>query len=93
MMAVDANIEKHLVLSATTKFTECLDAVQRFQSSNPQKYLFTKIDEACNLGTVFSLLYHEPKPLSYITTGQNVPDDIELAEPERLTNLMLRGVK
>ncbi len=93
LMAVDTNIEKHLVLSATTKFTECLDAVQRFQNSNPQKYLFTKIDEACNLGTVFSLLYHEPKPLSYITTGQNVPDDIELAEPERLTNLMLRGVK
>ena len=92
-MAVDASIEKQLVLSATTKFTECLDAVQRFAKANPQKYLFTKIDEACNLGTLVSLLYHAPKPLSYITTGQNVPDDIELADPERLTTLMLRGVK
>ncbi len=91
LMAVDDNIEKHLVLSATTKFTECLDAVQRFQSSKPQKYLFTKIDEACNLGTVFNLMFHAPKTLSYITTGQNVPDDIELAEPNRLTTLMLRG--
>ncbi len=93
LMAVDSSIEKQLVLSATTKFTECLDAVQRFQPSNPQKYLFTKLDEACNLGTIFSLMFHEPKPLSYITTGQNVPDDIEFAEPERLTTLMLRGVK
>ena len=93
LMAVDASIEKQLVLSATTKFTECLDAVQRFKKANPQKYLFTKIDEACNLGTLVSLLYHAPKPLSYITTGQNVPDDIELADPERLTTLMLRGVK
>ena len=93
LMAVDSSIEKQLVLSATTKFTECLDAVQRFQTSNPQKYLFTKIDEACNLGTVFSLLYHAPKPLSYITTGQNVPDDIEPADPDRLTKLMLRGIK
>lgn len=93
LMAVDSSIEKQLVLSATTKFTECLDAVQRFQTSNPQKYLFTKIDEACNLGTVFSLLFHVPKPLSYITTGQNVPDDIEPADPDRLTKLMLRGVK
>ena len=93
LMAVDDSIEKQLVLSATTKFTECLDAVQRFKKANPQKYLFTKIDEACNLGTLVSLLYHSPKPLSYITTGQNVPDDIELADPERLTTLMLRGVK
>ena len=91
LMSVDDSIEKHLVLSATTKFTETLDAVRRFRDTNPQKYLFTKIDEACNLGTVFSLLYHAPKPLSYITTGQNVPDDIEPANPERLTTLMMRG--
>jgi len=93
LLAVDSTIEKHLVLSATTKFTECLSTVQRFQDCNPQKYLFTKIDEACNMGTVFSLMYHSPRPLSYITTGQNVPDDIEQADPERLTNLMLRGAK
>ena len=91
LLSVDPAIEKHLVLSATTKFTECLDAVQRFRSTGPQKYLFTKIDEACNLGTVLSLMHHDPRPLSYITTGQNVPDDIEPADPERLTTLMLRG--
>ncbi len=93
LMAVDDSIEKHLVLSATTKFTESLDAVRRFQASHPQKYLFTKIDEACNLGTLFNLVHQVPKPLSYITTGQNVPDDIELADPTRLTTLMLRGKK
>lgn len=91
LLSVDSSIEKHLVLSATTKFTECLDAVRRFKAANPQRYLFTKIDEACNLGTLLSLMHHDPKPLSYITTGQNVPDDIEPADPERLTNLMLRG--
>lgn len=91
LLAVDITIEKHLVLSATTKFTECLDAVRRFKNANPQKYLFTKIDEACNLGTLLSLMHHDPKPLSYITTGQNVPDDIEPADPQRLTTMMLRG--
>lgn len=93
LMAVDVNIEKHLVLSATTKFTESLDTIQRFQASKPKKYLFTKIDEACNLGTLFNVVNHVPKTLSYITTGQNVPDDIELADPARLTTLMLRGRK
>ena len=91
LLAVDDNIEKHLVLSATTKFTDCLEAVQRFQPSKPQKYLFTKLDEASNLGTLFNLMFHAPKTLSYITTGQNVPDDIELADPNRLTTMMLRG--
>ena len=91
LMAVDDNIETHLVLSATTKFTDCLNAVQRFQAAKPQKYLFTKLDEASNLGTIFNLMFHAPKTLSYITTGQNVPDDIELADPNRLTTLMLRG--
>ena len=91
LLAVDDNIEKHLVLSATTKFTDCLQAVQRFQPSKPQKYLFTKLDEASNLGTIFNLMFHAPKTMSYITTGQNVPDDIELADSNRLTTLMLRG--
>ena len=91
LLAVDENIEKHLVLSATTKFSDCLQAVQRFQPSKPQKYLFTKLDEASNLGTLFNLMFHAPKTMSYLTTGQNVPDDIELADPNRLTTLMLRG--
>ena len=91
LLAVDDNIEKHLVLSATTKFTDCLQAVQRFQPSKPQKYLFTKLDEASNLGTIFNLMFHAPKTMSYVTTGQNVPDDIELADSNRLTTLMLRG--
>lgn len=93
LMAVDSNIETHLVLSATTKFTDVMETVRRFQNLYPRKYLFTKVDEASNLGTIFSLLYHEAKALSYITNGQNVPDDIELADPERLMKLMLRGVK
>ena len=91
LLAVDDNIEKHLVLSATTKFTDCLQAVQRFQPSKPQKYLFTKLDEASNLGTIFNLMFHAPKTMSYVTKGQNVPDDIELADSNRLTTLMLRG--
>ena len=91
LLAVDDNIEKHLVLSATTKFTDCLQAVQRFQPSKPQKYLFAKLDEASNIGTIFNLMFHAPKTMSYVTTGQNVPDDIELADSNRLTTLMLRG--
>lgn len=90
LLAVDPYIETHLVLSATTKYADALDTVNRFSVCSPQKFLFTKIDEASNMGTLFNLLYQFPTTLSYITTGQNVPDDIELANPATLANMVLR---
>ncbi len=90
LLAVDPYIETNLVLSATTKYADALDAVNRFSVCSPQKFLFTKLDEATNLGTVFNLLYQFPTTLSYVTTGQNVPDDIELANPVKLANMILR---
>lgn len=90
LLAVDPYIETHLVLSTSTKYADALEIVNRFSVCSPQKFLFTKLDEATNLGTVLNLLYHFPATLSYITTGQNVPDDIELASPAKLANLILR---
>lgn len=90
LLQVDPHIETHLVLSTTTKYKDALDIVNKFSMCSPQKFLFTKIDEASNIGTVLNLLYHFPVTLSYVTTGQNVPDDIELANPSKLANLILR---
>ena len=90
LLAVDPYIETHLVLSTSTKYAEALEIVNKFSVCSPQKFLFTKLDEAANLGTIFNLLYQFPATLSYITTGQNVPDDIELANPIKLANMILR---
>jgi flagellar biosynthesis protein FlhF len=90
LLAVDPYIETHLVLSTTTKYADALEIVNRFSVCSPQKFLFTKLDESSNLGTLFNLLYQFPATLSYVTTGQNVPDDIELANPIKLANLILR---
>lgn len=90
LLAVDPYIETHLVLSTTTKYADALETVKNFSVCSPQKFLFTKADETSNLGTLFNLLYQFPATLSYITTGQNVPDDIELASPTKLANLILR---
>ncbi|HWR40592.1 MAG TPA: flagellar biosynthesis protein FlhF [Patescibacteria group bacterium] len=90
LLAVDPTIETHLVLSVTTKYRDALEIVNKFAACSPQKFLFTKIDEAANLGTVLNLLYRFPTALSYVTTGQNVPDDIELVQSEKLATLILR---
>jgi flagellar biosynthesis protein FlhF len=90
LLAVDPYIETHLVLSATTKYSDLLEIVKKFSVCSPQKFLLTKVDEAGYLGTVLNLLYQFPTALSYVTTGQNVPDDIELANAHKLANLILR---
>jgi flagellar biosynthesis protein FlhF len=90
LLEIDPYIETHLVMSATTKYRDALEIVNKFSICSPQKFLFTKVDEASNLGTIFNLLYQFPATLSYITTGQNVPDDISLVNPNELAELMMR---
>jgi flagellar biosynthesis protein FlhF len=51
---------------------------------------FTKVDEAVRFGSLYNLLLTCQKPISYITTGQKVPDDIEPVTVNKLTNLILK---
>jgi len=91
LLAVEPSMQVHLVMSTTTKYREALEVVNRFSECSPTKFLFTKVDEAANIGTIINLLYRFPMSLSYITTGQNVPDDIEIADPQKLANLLSRN--
>lgn len=90
LLAVDPSIETHLVLSTTTNYKDALEIVNKFSVCSPQRFLFTKLDESQNAGMIFNILYQFPATLSYITIGQNVPDDIELANPNKLADLILR---
>jgi flagellar biosynthesis protein FlhF len=83
--------EVHLVLS-TTASEKCVDlAISRFSEVRVDKIIFTKIDEAAHVGVVLNVIHKVNKGLSYITTGQDVPDDIEVGQPKRLAQLILSG--
>lgn len=86
----DPSIEKHLVLSATTKERDAEKIMERFSACRPDRVLFTKTDETDNLGFIVNLLFDRRIALSYFTNGQSVPDDIEPARPEVLARLLLR---
>ena len=90
LLQIDDSIEKHLVLSTTTKYKDALDIVEKFSQCSPDKIIFTKLDEARNIGTIVNLLYQTHITLSYVTNGQNVPDDIELVDPQKLAQLIFR---
>ncbi len=83
------NVAVHLVLSATAGPLNLQETVERFKPLNPASLLFTKLDESNAHGMVLGLALREQIPLSYFTTGQRVPEDIEVATPERLIDLIL----
>jgi flagellar biosynthesis protein FlhF len=83
------DVETHLVLSATTKPRDLADIAQRFETLKPTRLIFTKLDETSTYGPILSTLVRVKKPLSYLGTGQEVPQDLELATSRRVADLIL----
>jgi len=81
--------EVHLVLSATATRANLLRAIESFSQVGLDRLLITKVDEAATLGAVVSALHNASKPLSYVTHGQSVPDDLRVAESLALAKAML----
>ncbi|RLB18215.1 MAG: protein FlhF [Deltaproteobacteria bacterium] len=88
MIAGDPFISSHLLMSVSTTDTEMSKAATNFSPLEFQSYIFTKIDEAERCGSVINQIMKLPLPISYITTGQNVPEDIERANKKRILNLL-----
>ena len=86
-----AGCETHLVLAASTKERDLLDQVARFRESRVDRLLFTKLDETTTYGTMFTVAAKTQLPVSYLTTGQKVPEDIEAADEARLVSLVMNG--
>ena len=64
--------------------------MQRFSACKPDRIIFTKTDETRSIGMVLNLLAHRELPLSFLSNGQSVPDDIIPATADRLAELLLR---
>ncbi|GIV15966.1 MAG: flagellar biosynthesis regulator FlhF [Armatimonadota bacterium] len=83
--------EVHLVLSSTTKTSDLYDIVQRFSVMPLHRVIWTKLDESTTFGNILNVAVKHPLPISYITTGQRVPEDVEVAEANKLALLVVGG--
>jgi flagellar biosynthesis protein FlhF len=81
--------EVHLVLSVVGSASSLKQTAELFLAAGTTALVLTKLDEAGGLGNVLPLLRSSNLPLSYVTDGQNVPDDIQAADPRRLTRMIL----
>ncbi len=88
------NLKKsvHLALSAATKYEDMEQIVEGFSRMPLDGLIFTKIDETFSLGAAYTLACETDLSPSYLTTGQRVPEDIEVASAERLVDLLVGSV-
>ena len=81
-------IETHLVLSVVSNEKQFMKSYKQFSPLEINRVLFTKIDEGLNFGSVVNFSLRTRLPLSYLTTGQRVPEDIEVAVQDRVIRLI-----
>jgi flagellar biosynthesis protein FlhF len=81
-------MEVYLCLSATTKDRELEEILNRFRIFQASKVVFTKIDECESFGNMVNLLMKDNLQIAYFTTGQRVPEDIEIATPAKLADMI-----
>jgi flagellar biosynthesis protein FlhF len=87
-VAIDETL---LVISSTSSYRTMLDSVNKFKMFKFNGFIFTKTDEAPVLGNIVNLLTKTGIPVSFITNGQVIPDDIISADAENISNLIYQG--
>lgn len=89
MLSAIPGVEAELVLSATTRDAELYDMVSRFGIFKPTGIIASKLDEATLFGSLYNVSQKSKLPITYFTTGQRVPEDIEEATRERMASLIM----
>lgn len=89
LLQTKGKCETYLVLALTSKYRDMKAITENFAKYRLDKVLFTKMDETESYGSIVNLLHDFPLKLSYVTNGQNVPEDIALIDEDRLIEQLL----
>lgn len=84
--------EVYLVISATTSPRNCREIIKNYSFLENYKIIFSKMDEAPVPGIILNAKYMAGKCISYITTGQSVPDDIEVADTDKIVKSLMGSI-
>ncbi|MCF6434726.1 MULTISPECIES: flagellar biosynthesis protein FlhF [Pseudoalteromonas] len=97
MRSTRVDIRSYLVLSATSQMHVLQETVRHFQKVNLTGCIFTKLDECLSLGEIISIAIQNRLPIGYLTNGQRVPEDIRVANAQKLVKkaeqLYLKRIK
>lgn len=87
----DFEFEVYLTLSVTTKYKDLINITEKYTDIKDWALIFTKLDETCCLGNILNIRLLTGAQLSYTTSGQNVPNDIEVINEQGLAKQLLGG--
>jgi flagellar biosynthesis protein FlhF len=90
MLTGNWEMETNLLLSLTSSRESLMDVVGRYSTFGYDQIILTKLDECTHCGILYDVVERANKPVSYISIGQNVPQDIEQATPVRLAEIVMR---
>jgi flagellar biosynthesis protein FlhF len=90
-LCIVPNAEVHLVLSTIIHPRTMKNVAARFMPFGVHRLVLTKLDETDSFGSMVQPLVSINKPVSFLTDGQNVPDDIMVSDPDRLADLVFRA--
>lgn len=85
------SILTYLVLSATTKYRDLKKITSLYEDISEYSLIFTKLDETDAVGNILNIKLDTGMPLSYVSYGQNVPDDIEIMSAQIIAKQVLGG--
>ncbi len=89
LFQLETPVETHLLLPLTASPDSISENLERFKPVGYQSIIFTKLDESRHFGVMYNVIDQERKPVSFITNGQNVPQDIEKINPGRLAKMIM----
>ena len=91
IQSVEVPCEVYLVLSATTKYKDLVEISDVYKEISDYKIIFTKLDETTTYGNILNIKMYSGAEVSYITNGQNVPDDLEIFNSQKMVKRLLGG--
>jgi flagellar biosynthesis protein FlhF len=90
LLASCPGIDTHLVLPASMRTSDLKRTVEQYEVLKPSKLLFTRLDETETFGPILNLSVRIGKPVSFLSLGQRIPEDLEAATTERILDLVLK---
>lgn len=84
-------VESYLVLSTTTKYRDLATIADIYKGMADYRLIFTKLDETDTYGNILNIKIRTGADISYVTDGQDVPDDMEIFNPQVIVKSLLGG--
>jgi len=92
LLKENGNSETYLVLSLTSKYRDMKAITENFSKFKIDKILYTKLDETDSYGSIVNIAHDFSLTCSYVTNGQNVPDDINEINENQIVDLIMGGI-